>query len=67
MAKDTQPVRLAAQVMEEMDLKVYGTMDEEKVQSVQNTIGDRSTLLLLTIGDWQITNRRQKWQRNTGF
>ena len=34
----------AAGTSEEFDLKVYGTMDEERIQSMQNTIGDHSTL-----------------------
>ena len=46
-------------VTEEMDLKVYRTTDEEKVQSVQNTIRDCSTLLLLAIGDCVANNRSQ--------
>ena len=44
---------------EEFDPKVYGTMDEEKVQSVWNTIGDCSTLLLLAIGECVINKRSQ--------
>ena len=46
-------------VTEKFDLKVYGTTDEEKVQSVQNTIGDHSTLLLLAIGNCVANNRSQ--------
>ena len=46
-------------VMEEMDLKVYRTTDEEKVQGVQNTIGDHSTLLLLVIGGCVTNNKLQ--------
>ena len=46
-------------VMEEMDLKVYRTTGEEKVQGVQNTIGDHSMLLLLAIGDCVANNRSQ--------
>ena len=46
-------------VSEEIDLKVYGTMDEERIQSVQNTIGDHVTLLLLAIGDCMANNRSQ--------
>ena len=46
-------------VMEEMDPKVYGTTDEERIQSVQNTIGDCSTLLLLAIGHCMSNNRSQ--------
>ena len=47
------------EVSEGFDLKVYGTMDDEKVQSVQNTIGDHSMLLLLAIGDCMINRRSQ--------
>ena len=43
----------------EFDPKVYGTTDEERIQSVQNTIGDRATLLLLAIGDCVANNRSQ--------
>ena len=40
--------------------KVYGITDEEKIKkSVQNTIGDCSTLLLLAIGDCVANNRSQ--------
>ena len=39
--------------------KVYRTMDEEKIQSVQNSIGDCSTLLLIAIGDCVANNRSQ--------
>ena len=46
-------------VTEEFDPKVYRTMDEERVESVQNTIGDHSTLLLLAIGDCVANNRSQ--------
>ena len=45
--------------MEEMDLKVYRTMDEEKVQSVWNTIRDNLTLLLLAMGDCVANNKLQ--------
>ena len=44
---------------DEFDLKVYGTMDEERVESVQNTTGDHSMLLLLVIGDCVANNRSQ--------
>ena len=43
----------------ESNLKVYGTMDEERIQSVQNTIGDHAVLLLLAIGDCMADNRSQ--------
>ena len=44
---------------EEFDPKVYRTTDEERIQSVQNTIGDCSMLLLLAIGDCMANNRSQ--------
>ena len=46
-------------VGEEFDLKVYGTTDKERIQSVWNTIGDHATLLLLAIGDCVANNRSQ--------
>ena len=44
---------------EEFNPKVYRTMDEERIQSVWNTIGDHSMLLLLVIGDCMANNRSQ--------
>ena len=46
-------------VGEGFDPKVYRTMDEERIQSVQNTIGDCTTLLLLAIGDCVANNKPQ--------
>ena len=46
-------------VTEEFYPKVYGTMDEERIQSVQNTTGDCATLLLLAIGNCVANNRSQ--------
>ena len=47
-------------VTEEMDLKVYRTMDEEKVQSVWNTTqGQLDMLLLLAMGDCVANNKLQ--------
>ena len=46
-------------VSEEFNLKVYRTTDDEKVQSVWNTVGDCSMLLLLAIGDCVINRRSQ--------
>ena len=44
---------------EEFDLKVYGTTNEERMESVQNTIEDHATLLLLAIGDCMANNISQ--------
>ena len=39
-----------SQVQEDCDTKVYGENVEKKLQSIINSIGDQSTLLLMAVG-----------------
>ena len=49
----------ASEAPEEHNLKVSGTMEEEQIQSVWNSIGDRATLLLIAVGDCVVNNKSQ--------
>ena len=46
-------------VQEECDPKVYGESVEKKLQSIINSIGDQSTLLLMAVGDCIVNKKSQ--------
>ena len=48
-----------SQVQEECDPKVYGENAEKKLQSVINSIGEQSTLLLMTVRDCIVNKKSQ--------
>ena len=48
-----------SQVQEEYDPKVYGESMEKKLQSIINSIGEQSTLLLLAVGDCIVNKKSQ--------
>ena len=48
-----------SQVQEEYDPKVYGESMEKKLQSVINSIGEQSTLLLMAVGDCIVNKKSQ--------
>ena len=48
-----------SQVQEECDPKVYGENVEKKLQSVINSIGDQSTLLLMAVRDCIVNKKSQ--------
>ena len=49
----------SATVVEEYNPKVHGDMDEDKICSIVNSIGEKSALLLVAIGDCVINKRSQ--------
>ena len=48
-----------SQVQEECDPKVYGESAEKKLQSVINSIGEQSALLLMAVGDCIVNKKSQ--------
>ena len=48
-----------SQVQEECDPKVYGESVEKKLQSIINSIGQQSTLLLMAVGDCIVNKKLQ--------
>ena len=48
-----------SQVQEKCDPKVYGENAEKKLQSVVNSIGDQSTLLLMAVRDCIVNKKSQ--------
>ena len=48
-----------SQVQEECDPKVYGENAEKKLQSIVNSIGEQSTLLLMAVGDCIVNKKSQ--------
>ena len=48
-----------SQVQEECDPKVYRESMEKKLQSVNNSIGEQSTLLLMAVGDCIVNKKSQ--------
>ena len=48
-----------SQVQEECDPKVYGENVEKKLQSIINSIGEQSTLLLMAVGDCIVNKKSQ--------
>ena len=48
-----------SQVQEECDPKVYGESVEKKLQSIINSIGDQSTLLLMAVRDCIVNKKSQ--------
>ena len=48
-----------SQVQEECDPKVYGENAEKKLQSIINSIGDQSTLLLMAVRDCIVNKKSQ--------
>ena len=48
-----------SQVHEEYDPKVYGESTEKKLQSIINSIGEKSTLLLMAVGDCIFNKKSQ--------
>ena len=48
-----------SQVQEEYDPKVYGENVEKKLQSVINSIGEQSALLLMAVGDCTVNKKSQ--------
>ena len=48
-----------SQVQEEYDPKVYGESTEKKLQSVINSIGEQSALLLMAVGDCIVNKKSQ--------
>ena len=48
-----------SQVQEEYDPKVYGESMEKKLQSIINSIGEQSTLLLMAVGDCIVNKKSQ--------
>ena len=46
-------------VVEEYDPKVHGDTNEDRICSIMNSIGERSTLLLIAIGDCMANQRSQ--------
>ena len=48
-----------SQVQEECDPKVYGESAEKKLQSIINSIGEQSALLLMAVGDCIVNKKSQ--------
>ena len=48
-----------SQVQEEYDPKVYGESIEKKLQSIINSIGEQSALLLMAVGDCIVKKKSQ--------
>ena len=48
-----------SQVQEECDPKVYGENVEKKLQSIINSIGDKSALLLMAVRDCIVNKKSQ--------
>ena len=48
-----------SQVQEECDPKVYGENAEKKLQSIINSIGEQSALLLMAVGDCIVNKKSQ--------
>ena len=48
-----------SQVQEKCDPKVYGENVEKKLQSIVNSIGDQSTLLLMAVRDCIVNKKSQ--------
>ena len=48
-----------SQVQEECDPKVYGENAEKKLQSIVNSIGEQSALLLMAVGDCIVNKKSQ--------
>ena len=48
-----------SQVQEEYDPKVYRESMEKKLQSIINSIGEQSTLLLMAVGDCIVNKKSQ--------
>ena len=48
-----------SQVQEECDPEVYGENAEKKLQSIINSIGDQSALLLMAVGDCIVNKKSQ--------
>ena len=48
-----------SQVQEEYDPKVYGESVEKKQQSIINSIGEQSALLLVAVGDCIVNKKSQ--------
>ena len=48
-----------SQVQEEYDPKVYGESMEKKLQSIINSIGEQSTLLLMAVRDCIVNKKSQ--------
>ena len=46
-------------VQEEYDPRVYGESTEKKLQSIVNSIGEQSTLLLMAVGDCIVNKKSQ--------
>ena len=46
-------------VQEEYDPKVYRESTEKKLQSIINSIGEQSTLLLMAVGDCIVNKKSQ--------
>ena len=55
-----------SQVQEECDPKVYGESTEKKLQSIINSIGEQSALLLIAVGDY-IVNKKSQAQIATKY
>ena len=49
----------SSQVQEEYDPKVYGESTEKKLQSIINSIGEQSALLLMAVGDCIVNKKSQ--------
>ena len=49
----------ASQVQAECDPKVYGENAEKKLQSIINSIGEQSALLLMAVGDCIVNKKSQ--------
>ena len=47
------------QVQEEYDPKVYGESVEKQLQSIINSTGEQSTLLLMAVGDCIVNKKSQ--------
>ena len=48
-----------SKVQEEYDLQVYGESMEKKLQSVINSIGEQSALLLMAVGNCIVNKKSQ--------
>ena len=55
-----------SQVQEECDPKVYRENAEKKLQSIINSIGEQSTLLLMAVGDC-IVHKKSQAERATTY
>ena len=53
-------------IQEECDPKVYGENVEKKLQSIVNSIGEQSTLLLMAVGDC-IVNKKSQAEKATKY